>query len=150
VVDFNGPNPCAFFGSSNLATGGEVHNGDSLVKCTEPAVVSAFAVEAVRLIDHFHFRGAMTKATAAKPLTLQGNPSGLGPDEVDWWKPYYDSTDLKCTERNSLAQVAPAPRPPAGHLSFQIPPRKWPVARPGDGFFPSGSLGPRRPWILFE
>ena len=56
VVDFNGANPMAFTGSSNLASGGEQANGDGLAMIEDAAVANMFAIEAVALFDHYHFR----------------------------------------------------------------------------------------------
>ncbi|MEA2448693.1 MAG: hypothetical protein QOG63_625 [Thermoleophilaceae bacterium] len=97
VVDFNGDNPSAYFGSSNLAKGGEEANGDSLVACEDPLVVTSFAVEAVRNIDHFHFRSARQRATTSAPLVLRSD---------DWWARYYDPSNLKCRDRELF--TAPA------------------------------------------
>ena len=52
VVDFNGSNPIVFTGSSNLAEGGETSNGDNLLALSNPVVARAFAVEAIRMVDH--------------------------------------------------------------------------------------------------
>jgi PLD-like domain len=97
VVDFNGKNPIVFTGSSNLAAGGEEANGDSLLAITEPSIVTAYAVEAIRLVDHYHFRAAMSKATKAEPLALKGN-------DRKWWQAYYDPKNIKCTERLLFAK----------------------------------------------
>src|SRR5205085_8204216 len=70
VVDFNGDNPTVFAGSSNLAAGGERANGDSLVMIEDSSIASLYAIEAVRLFDHYHFRHNMSQATEASPLTL--------------------------------------------------------------------------------
>lgn len=101
VVDFNGKNPALFTGSSNLAAGGEKSNGDNLLKITDPRVVTAFAVEAVRLVDHYSFRAKMKNATEAKPLTLQG-PNAKKP----WWNPYFDQSTLQYREREVLCNRA--------------------------------------------
>ena len=94
VVDFNGANPAVFTGSSNLAAGGEESNGDNLVALYDPAVASAYAVEAIRLVDHYHFRAQMKTADASSPLCLQG------PDAKDkWWQPYYDPKSIFYHER---------------------------------------------------
>jgi phosphatidylserine/phosphatidylglycerophosphate/cardiolipin synthase-like enzyme len=94
VVDFNGANPAVFTGSSNLAAGGEESNGDNLVALYDPAVASAYAVEAIRLVDHYHFRAQMKTANASSPLCLQG------PDAKDkWWQPYYDPKSIFYHER---------------------------------------------------
>jgi len=62
-----------------------------------------YAIEAVRLFDHYAFRKYMEQATSAKPLTLwyPGKPGAPTP----WWKPYYDKTDIKLRDRCLFAQV---------------------------------------------
>ena len=71
VVDFNAANPTVFTGSSNLASGGEQANGDSLAMIEDAAVANMFAIEAVALFDHYHFRKVMQQVTVKQPpLTL--------------------------------------------------------------------------------
>jgi phosphatidylserine/phosphatidylglycerophosphate/cardiolipin synthase-like enzyme len=94
VVDFNGKTPAVFTGSSNLARGGEESNGDNLLAIYDPQVAQAYAVEAVRLVDHYHFRASMKRADPANPLILQA-ATAKGP----WWQPYYDSKNIKCRDR---------------------------------------------------
>ena len=48
VVDFNGPNPTVYAGSSNLAEGGEKKNGDNLLVFRDATIASTYAVEAIR------------------------------------------------------------------------------------------------------
>jgi hypothetical protein len=91
VVDFNGEDPVAYMGSSNLAAGGEESNGDNLLEVRDPAVAQLYAVEAIRLVDHYHFRASLTAATAAKPLALATDAS--------WCAPYYDPKDVKYMSR---------------------------------------------------
>ncbi|HEX8844355.1 MAG TPA: phospholipase D-like domain-containing protein [Pyrinomonadaceae bacterium] len=94
VVDFNGDNPVVFTGSSNLASGGEQDNGDNLIAIYDEEVASAYAIEAIRLVDHYHFRATMKAATSSKPFCLQG-PGAKQP----WWQPYYDPKNILSTER---------------------------------------------------
>jgi hypothetical protein len=56
VTDFNGARPKVFTGSSNLAAGGELQNGDNMILIEDRKVAVAYAIEALRLFDHFHFR----------------------------------------------------------------------------------------------
>jgi phosphatidylserine/phosphatidylglycerophosphate/cardiolipin synthase-like enzyme len=77
VVDFNDTDPVVFTGSSNLASGGEEDNGDNLLAIYDPSVAKAYAVEAIRLVDHYHFRAVMKEATSVEPLVLK-------PDEAGW------------------------------------------------------------------
>jgi phosphatidylserine/phosphatidylglycerophosphate/cardiolipin synthase-like enzyme len=92
VVDFNRDSPVVFTGSSNLAAGGEEANGDNLLAIHDPAVASAYAVEGIRLVDHYQFRAAMTEATTASPLILKQ-------DKDRWWAPYYDEGNVKFRDR---------------------------------------------------
>jgi len=93
-----------YTGSSNLASGGETSNGDNLIEIRDRAFASAFAVEAIRLVDHYHFRDAMENADPSAPLTLQGaDPQG----EKPWWDAYYDEREMKCQERELFARAQP-------------------------------------------
>ena len=98
VVDFNGANPTVFTGSSNLAAGGEQANGDSLAMIEDAAVANMFAIEAVALFDHYHFRKVMQTVTVKEPpLTLwcPGKPNAPNP----WWKAYYDPKRIQMRDR---------------------------------------------------
>ncbi len=98
VVDFNSAQPVVFTGSSNLAEGGEEDNGDNLLAIYDPPLVTAYAVEAIRLVDHYHFRVAMKGASQVQPLVLQG-PGAAKP----WWQPYYDPQNVKYYDRTLFA-----------------------------------------------
>jgi hypothetical protein len=102
VVDFNGVDPKVYTGSSNLAAGGEKDNGDNLIELRGAEVASLYMVDAVRQIDHFHFRASMLAATAGDPLVLKG-PANWH----EWVDPYYDPNDLKFLDRRLFAQAAP-------------------------------------------
>jgi phosphatidylserine/phosphatidylglycerophosphate/cardiolipin synthase-like enzyme len=95
VVDFNGKNPKVFTGSSNLSSGGEQDNGDNLIGFSDPALASRYAVEAIRLVDHYHFRAALKTATDQSPLTLSTG---------DWWKPYFDPANIQSHIKQVLLQ----------------------------------------------
>lgn len=90
VVDFNDTSPVVFTGSSNQAAGGETQNCDNLLAIYDQGIATAYAVEAIRLIDHYHFRQAVSAATDNNPLVLA---------KGDWWRPYYDENDIRCRER---------------------------------------------------
>lgn len=100
VIDFNDQNPVVFAGSSNLAAGGEEDNGDNLLAIYAPEVVTAYAVEALRLVDHYHFRMVMKNATSSNPLQLQSANSS----KTAWWKPYYDPGNVHYYERQLFSK----------------------------------------------
>jgi len=92
VCDFNGEHPVAYAGSSNLAQGGESKNGDNLVEFTDPVVVSSYAVEAIKLIDHYRFRAVQNRATKQEPLRLKKRSE-------QWASDYYDPDSPRHVER---------------------------------------------------
>jgi len=108
VVDFNAANPTVFTGSSNLAAGGEQANGDSLAMIEDAAVANMFAIEAVALFDHYHFRKVMQTVTQQEPpLTLWYPGKANAPNP--WWKPYYDLKSIQMRDRLLFAEI---PLPP--------------------------------------
>jgi hypothetical protein len=68
VCGLNGNNPVVYCGSSNLSAGGEKQNGDNLLAIFDADVATAFAIEALGLVDHYNWldRWAKPKAPASK------------------------------------------------------------------------------------
>jgi hypothetical protein len=97
VVDFNSDNPVVYCGSSNLAQGGEQSNGDNLLQISDRAIATMYAIEGIRLADHYHFRMKLQAATAAQPVALQG-PGAKAP----WWSDYYKAGTAHYRERTTL------------------------------------------------
>jgi len=97
VTDFNLPTAKVFAGSSNLSFSGEEGNGDHLIQISDPRVATAYAVEALRMFDHLHFRAKM-KANKGKqaPLTLQRPPK---PGDPAWFSPFYVKDSQKANDR---------------------------------------------------
>ncbi len=99
VVDFRGKNSVVYCGSSNLAYGPEQKNGDNLLEIRDENVVTAFAIEAIRLVDHFHWRNRKWSAKKKKePLYLNDNKD----KKKIWYKSYYNPDDLHSCERTLL------------------------------------------------
>ena len=97
VVDFKGANPVVYCGSSNLAFGPEQSNGDNLIEIHDRDIVTAFAIEAFRLTEHFQWRN---KSQDGKEIFLNGNTS------EQWYKKYYNPDDLYCVERKLFIEEA--------------------------------------------
>ncbi|MDD1701118.1 MAG: phospholipase D-like domain-containing protein [Methanoregula sp.] len=94
VCDFNSDNPVVFCGSSNLAASGETSNSDNLIAIYDRDIAVRYAVEAVRLYDHFRFRSLREGSTSAQPLQLKTSS--------DWAKTYYDPGSIRYRERIAL------------------------------------------------
>ena len=92
VVNFKGKNPVVYCGSSNLAFGPEQKNGDNLLEIFDKDIVTAFAIEALRLVDHFHWRNTKLKNT--DHLYLDQLNSGK-----KWSDSWFNVDDLKYRQR---------------------------------------------------
>jgi hypothetical protein len=67
VCGLNGNDPVVYCGSSNLAGGGEAQNGDNLLAIHDADVATAFAIEALGLVDHYDFLDRMAHPKAKAP-----------------------------------------------------------------------------------
>jgi hypothetical protein len=72
VCGLNGSDPVVYCGSSNLASGGEAANGDNLLEIHDPDVATAFAIEALLLVDHYNFLDRYAKAKAPSATAKKG------------------------------------------------------------------------------
>lgn len=93
VVNFKGDDPVVYCGSSNLAFNPEQKNGDNLLEIHDKDVVTAFAIEALRLVDHFHWRNNEIKADETMYL------DDLAVASNRWYKAWFNSKDLKNKQR---------------------------------------------------
>lgn len=101
VVDFKGSDPVVYCGSSNLAFTPEQNNGDNLIEIHDAGLATVFAIEAIRLVDHFQFFNRLSLAGKTdKPDTLYLH----GTKESDWVSKYYDKNDLLCATRELLVK----------------------------------------------
>lgn len=109
VCGFNGEDPTVYCGSSNLALGGETDNGDNLLEIHDRDVATAFAVEAVALVDHFSFLDRFATAAPGRGAALREPPANKAEAaseahwflsrDAGWTQPYYEASDLRFTDR---------------------------------------------------
>jgi phosphatidylserine/phosphatidylglycerophosphate/cardiolipin synthase-like enzyme len=105
VTDFSLPTAKVFTGSSNLSPSGEKNNGDNLVMIEDQRIATSYAIEAIRIFDHLHFRSRMQASKGAKgsrkrkkdSLTLQ-KPSAIS-GKPPWFKEYYQPDTQKERDR---------------------------------------------------
>ena len=99
VCGFNGANPVVYCGSSNLAFGGEVENGDNLLEIRDPDIATVFAIEGVALVDHFDFLDRFSAPKTGGPATPPPHETWFLSTTSAWTRPYFDESDLKYTDR---------------------------------------------------
>jgi phosphatidylserine/phosphatidylglycerophosphate/cardiolipin synthase-like enzyme len=110
VTDFSLPTAKVFTGSSNLSPSGEEGNGDNLVMIEDVKVATAYAIEAIRVFDHLHFRSRMESAfagdgdtqSAEKALTLQ-KPTAIS-GRPAWFEPYYNAGSQQENDRKLFSR----------------------------------------------
>lgn len=97
VTDFNGTRPTVFTGSSNMAAGGEKANGDHMIMIEDRKVAIAYAIEALRMFDHFHFRVSLQEGDITNRILTLAKPPKSG--EKAWFASYYAAGHVKERDR---------------------------------------------------
>jgi phosphatidylserine/phosphatidylglycerophosphate/cardiolipin synthase-like enzyme len=88
VIDFDKPTARVYLGSYNFSSAADGKNGENLWAIRDRRVATAYAVEALRIFDHYHFRVAQEEAAdKTKELTLARPPRSSG--EKPWWDEDY-------------------------------------------------------------
>jgi phospholipase D-like protein len=109
ICGFNGPDPVVYCGSSNLALAGEQRNGDNLLEIHDGDVATAFALEALALVDHFQFLDRLSEhgASGSRPPASKRDAArsvGWFLSTTDGWsEPYFDPKDLHAVDRALFA-----------------------------------------------
>ena len=88
VIDFDKPSARVYLGSYNFSKPADMTNGENLLLIRDRRVAVSYMIEALRIIDHYHFRVTQAEAKKArKKLQLSKPPRA--PGEVAWWEEYY-------------------------------------------------------------
>lgn len=109
ICGFNGADPVVYCGSSNLALAGERANGDNLIEIHDGDVATAFALEALALVDHFQFLNRLSSQDGDNPEPPASKrdaarSAGWFLSTSDHWAhPYFDEHDLHCVDRTLFA-----------------------------------------------
>ena len=91
VIDFDKPTARVYLGSYNFSSPADIKNGENLLLVRDRRIAVSYAVEALRIFDHYHFRVAQQEAKKAKKrLVLAKPPRNLG--EKPWWDEDYANT----------------------------------------------------------
>lgn len=79
VIDFDKPSARVYLGSYNFSNPADRKNGENLLLIEDRRIATSYAVEALRLFDHYHFRVAREEAKkAGAPLMLRSPPRTAG------------------------------------------------------------------------
>jgi phosphatidylserine/phosphatidylglycerophosphate/cardiolipin synthase-like enzyme len=85
VIDFNKPTARVYVGSFNFSRPADNQNGENLLLIADRRVATSFAVEAVRLFDHYRFRVAQQDAAHAVKVLALRKPPAAGSGDKPWF-----------------------------------------------------------------
>jgi hypothetical protein len=105
VCGFNGPDPVVYCGSSNLFLNPEQKNGDNLIAMHDTDIATAFAIEALALVDHYDFLDRYAKKSKGQKPSTSTNQAALDahwylPTNDKWTQAYFNPASLHYVERN--------------------------------------------------
>ena len=98
ITNFNRSSARVYCGSSNLALGGEKQNGDNLLCIKDQDIATVFAIEALRLTDHYNFR-SVREGDIGPPNQPPAKLDSTG----SWVNKFFDPEDIRFVERETLA-----------------------------------------------
>jgi hypothetical protein len=98
VTDFSLPTAKVYTGSSNHSESGEKKNGDHLLLIEDRKIATAYAIEAIRLFDHLHFRVAMASAEEMVKLFLK-KPISISGEDHPWFTSSYVPDSQRARDR---------------------------------------------------
>lgn len=88
VIDFDKPTARVYLGSYNFSSPADIKNGENLLIIKDRRIAVSYVVEALRIIDHYHFRVVQQEVQEAKKtLHLAKPPRNAG--EKPWWDEDY-------------------------------------------------------------
>ena len=101
VVDFNTPSARVYTGSYNFSFAADEMNGENLILFKNRRIATAYMIESLRLVDHYHFRASRAEAKAKQePMNLKDAP--MQANHFPWWQRYY-AAPLKMRDRMLFA-----------------------------------------------
>jgi len=101
VIDFEKPSARVYLGSYNFSKPADRQNGENLLLIRDRRVATSYAVEALRIFDHYHFRVAQQEAKRARrKLQLKRPPEQAG--DLPWFDEDY-TVPRKARDRTLFA-----------------------------------------------
>ena len=104
VTDFSLPTAKVFTGSSNLAPSGEKNNGDHLILIEDRKIAIGYAIEALRVFDHLHFRSRMKASQSGKQDKLALRKPKAISGEQPWFEGFYVPNSQKERDRELFSR----------------------------------------------
>ncbi len=88
VIDVDKPTARVYFGSYNFSDPADSKNGENLLLVRDRRIAVSYAIEALRIFDHYHFRVVQQEAKKAKKKLQLSKPPRKSA-EKPWWEEDY-------------------------------------------------------------
>jgi phosphatidylserine/phosphatidylglycerophosphate/cardiolipin synthase-like enzyme len=88
VIDFDKPTARVYLGSYNFSSPADLKNGENLLLIRDRRIAVSYAVEALRIFDHYHFRVVQQESKKARKQLQLARPPRQ-PGEEPWWTEDY-------------------------------------------------------------
>jgi hypothetical protein len=87
VLDFDEPTARVYLGSYNFSDPADTKNGENLLLLRDRRIAVSYLVEALSMLDHYHFRVAQQEAKKKRKKLELALPPKAG--QKAWWEEYY-------------------------------------------------------------
>ncbi len=87
VLDFDKPTARVYLGSYNFSDPADTKNGENLLLLRDRRIAVSYLVEALSILDHYHFRVAQQEAKKKRKKLELALPPKAG--QKAWWEEYY-------------------------------------------------------------
>jgi len=87
VIDFDKPSARVYMGSYNFSLAADRKNGENPLCIRDRRIVTAYAIEALRLVDHYHFRIVQAETKKSGGVMSLKRPPAAG--ESAWFEECY-------------------------------------------------------------
>jgi len=100
VIDFDKPTARVYLGSYNFSGAADNDNGENLLLIRDRRVAVAYAVEALRICDHYEFRVNQQLAEKKQKILALSVPPA--PGEKPWWDKFF-TDPVRVLDRKTFA-----------------------------------------------
>ncbi len=98
VIDFDKPTARVYMGSYNFSLAADSSNGENLLLIRDRRIATSYAIEALRIFDHYHFRLAQQEAKKAKKKLQLAKPPRKAGEKTWWSEDYTDARKIRDRE----------------------------------------------------
>ncbi|MET0787224.1 MAG: phospholipase D-like domain-containing protein [Paenisporosarcina sp.] len=98
IIDFDKPTARVYLGSYNFSSPADNDNGENLLLIRDRRIAVSYAIEALRIFDHYHFRVKQQGTKKARKELVLAKPPRSKREKAWWVEDYTDVRKIKDRE----------------------------------------------------